>query len=394
MTFVDFINYLTGCTEFETESPEPEKFLTKCLDENYDIWGIRRLDACTLRFRCRLIDRKGIHTLAEICGADQISEVPTGLPIKIKKSRHRLGFLIGAALFLIMLILLSSFVWKIEITGYEDYSQLIKTEEVLKKSGLTVGSLRSFQDYQALRRNLMQSLDFISGATVNIRGSIAEIELETAKMPPPEENMNPSNIIANEDAQIIRIFNRSGVPVVKENDIVQKGQLLVSGVYDSNRIGFRLVHARALIEARVTRKLSVFVPYEEQVLLPTGKEETKYSLSLFGKTFFDPKTKFNEFEKTSGTDYLTFGDNLVFPFALTHTLYTEQQDSVIKRSKEEAFEEAKKRLDEKESIGMKNLEIEAKEIKHVYSKKGVYVEYVYSVITEIGEDREIYNTAG
>ena len=92
----DIINFLTGCVEFEAESPEPERFLTACMNKNVDIWAIRRLDACTLRFRCRLPDEKEVEKLCFESGATSLSKVTAGLPVRAKRRMKRWGFLVGA----------------------------------------------------------------------------------------------------------------------------------------------------------------------------------------------------------------------------------------------------------------------------------------------------------
>ena len=249
----DIINFLTGCTEFEVESPEPEKLLTSCMEKNVDIWAIRRIDACTLRFRCRLPDEKEVRQICDVCGATSVGEVSTGLPVRAKGRMRRWGFLAGVILFFALIILMSNVIWRVDTVGYKDKTQLTEVECFLRERGLTVGALRGMLDEQTLRRDLMRNFEDIAGATVNFFGSVAVVELEPAVPKPEIEITEPANLIAEEDAQIIEITVFNGVPAVKKNDIVRKGQLLVGGVYDSKRIGYRPVHARALIKARVNR---------------------------------------------------------------------------------------------------------------------------------------------
>ena len=385
----DIINFLTGCTEFEVESPEPEKLLTSCMEKNVDIWAIRRIDACTLRFRCRLPDEKEVRQICDVCGATSVGEVSTGLPIRAKGRMRRWGFLAGVILFFALIILMSNVIWRVDTVGYKDKTQLTEVECFLRERGLTVGALRGMLDEQTLRRDLMRNFEDIAGATVNFFGSVAVVELEPAVPKPEIEITEPANLIAEEDAQIIEITVFNGVPAVKKNDIVRKGQLLVGGVYDSKRIGYRPVHARALIKARVNRTLDVFVPYEQDEIRETGKEKTVYTLTLFGASFDLNGCDYESFRKTSSSSDLRISEHIILPVRLTKTKCFQTETAHLSLTEEQAYEKAIALLDDAEARGMKNLEIECRLIETKYTSQGVYVAYRYSVVTEIGTAREI-----
>ena len=92
----------------------------------------------------------------------------------------RWGFLVGAVLFIGIIVLMSNVIWRIDISGYKDKTQLIAVEKFLKENGLCVGAIRGMLDEQTLRRDLMRNFDDVAGATVNFFGSVAVVELEQA----------------------------------------------------------------------------------------------------------------------------------------------------------------------------------------------------------------------
>lgn len=98
------------------------------MNKNVDIWAIRRLDACTLRFRCRLPDEKEVEKLCFESGATSLSKVTAGLPVRAKRRMKRWGFLVGAVLFIGIIVLMSNVIWRIDISGYKNKTQLIAVE--------------------------------------------------------------------------------------------------------------------------------------------------------------------------------------------------------------------------------------------------------------------------
>lgn len=383
---------MTGSVEFEIESPEPEKILTACMENNTDIWAIRRTDGCTLRLRCRLPDGKELERLCSENGATSLSKVPSGLPVRAKGRTKRWGFLAGAALFLALSFLMSNVIWRVDIVGYKDKTQLAAVEDFLRENGLCVGAVRGMLDEQTLRRDLMRNFEDISGATVNFFGSVAAVELEQAVPKPSVEISDPANIVANEDAQIISITVFNGVQAVEKGALVRKGQLLVGGVYDSRRIGFRLVRARAEIKARVNRKIDVFVPFVQKEKRETGQTKTVYSLTLFGKVFDLNGCDYEEFYREAKTSDLRISKDIILPIRLTRTLYFRAETAETRLTEEQAYRKAVALIDEAEARGMKNLEIESRRLETRRTSEGIYAAYHYSVVTDLGNEKEIKNT--
>lgn len=362
------------------------------MESNTDIWAIRRTDGCTLRLRCRLPDGKELERLCSENGATSLSKVPSGLPVRAKGRTKRWGFLAGAALFLALSFLMSNVIWRVDIVGYKDKTQLAAVEDFLRENGLCVGAVRGMLDEQTLRRDLMRNFEDISGATVNFFGSVAAVELEQAVPKPSVEIPDPANIVANEDAQIISITVFNGVQAVEKGALVRKGQLLVGGVYDSRRIGFRLVRARAEIKARVNRKIDVFVPFVQKEKRETGQTKTVYSLTLFGKVFDLNGCDYEEFYREAKTSDLRISKDIILPIRLTRTLYSRAETAETRLTEEQAYRKAVALIDEAEARGMKNLEIESRRLETRRTSEGIYAAYHYSVVTDLGNEKEIKNT--
>ena len=276
-------------------------------------------------------------------------------------------------------------------------SSRLETEQVLQlldESGFKVGAPVFLQDYQSLKLMLMREFDNFAFVTINVLGSKAEVEITQRDMPPETIPSHvPCNIIAAEDGQIVTYETYNGIPQYKTGDAVKKGELLVSGVYDSKVIGYRLVHSNAKIMARTLKKINTFVPYQKTETSDTGNEKSFYYFTAFNKTFnltFSPASPFENFRTETTQDDLSIGDNMVLPLSLGKVSYIEQKDKEKFLTDEEAETEAKRYLDELERLEIHDLIVENKDVNVIKTENGIFCEYVYTIIKDIAQKQEIY----
>lgn len=393
MIIIDVVNYILGYSEIEITGVYCEKFLTKAMHDNLCIWAIQRVDACTLRAKCRMVDMK---TMEEACAASG-TEIKVleqkGVPLFLKKYKYRYGFAAGLVVFLAFLFIMSSFIWSIEITGITDYQDKTLVMQILEENGFHVGAPVFLQDYQELKREVMRQVDDVAYVTINVLGSKAEVEVRH-RVPVPERlGTEPCNLVAEEDGQIVTIETYQGVPAVQKYDTVKKGQLLVGGIFDSKRIGYRLVHANAKIEARVLKKLNVFVPYEQVERSDTGKTKSYAYITIFGHRFnltFHADSPYDVYEQEETQTDVTLSEDVVLPISFGTVTYKEQQEENVVLSEEEALQKGLDELAKQERMQIKNMTVEQRAQTIIYSSGGVFCEYGYTVIKDIAQQLQIY----
>lgn len=393
MKIVDAVNYMLGYSAIEICGVSCERFLTKVMRDNLCVWGIERIDACTLHAKCRMVDMESIQQACLESGVELKVLDNKGAPLFFKRYRYRYGFVAGAIVFVALLFVMSSFIWSIEISGIDDYQDKTQILQILENSGFHVGAPVFLQDYQALKREVMRQMDDVAYITINVLGSKADIEVRHSVERPEELSTQPCNLVAAEDGQIVTIETYQGVPAVQKYDTVTKGQLLVGGIFDSKRIGFRLVHANAKIQARVLRKISTFVPYQQVVRTDTGQKKTHAYIVLFGHCFelaLHQGSPYSIFlQEQTGSDVMLTKD-IVLPIRFGTVTYREQAEQITVLSQEQALQQAMQELDEKERMQMKNIIVEKKDQTVIYSAEGVFCEYAYTVIADIAQPLQIY----
>lgn len=391
MKVSEMMNRLFGYDEISIVGEYPEHFLNAAANEDAEIWHIRRTDTVTLTARTRVFDRKKIIRIAGQCRSVRLNFLESrGLPPLLKRYRMRYGLFAGALFIALFVWIMSCFVWSVRISGNRE----IPTEQVtvfLENCGLKPGSLASAQDIGRIKNSMMFEFGNLAHVSINIKGSLAMVEITERTMPPAIDDATPCNIVAAKSGQIVLLEAYEGIPYFKPGDSVKQGQLLVGGVFDSKVVGYRTVHASAKVLARTKHSFSVTGRYAYCRTEATGRQKQRYSLILFGKEIplyiSDKPFDFWQ-EETEQTD-LSIGD-AVLPVTLKKTVCQEITQTEAVYTKEELTEILQKEIAEKERISLQGMTVEDRKIDLSESSEGITVESLYTIIEEIGVRQEIF----
>ena len=297
-----------------------------------------------------------------------------GLPFILNRYRKRKIFAISLLLVLVSLVVLSGFIWNIEITGNET----ISSEEILnivKDEGLETGKLKRKIDFKKIVEKIRLNRSDISWVGIKISGTNAVIEIVEADKAPNVINKDDyCNIVANKDAMIVSANAQNGTLQVKEGDVVKQGSVLIAGWLEGKYTGVRYVHATGQVMAKVWYSKKEKVYYKQNERKQTGNVEKKYSINI--KNF-----AINFYKKLS---------NFYLPFEL-----------IVKENHEVIEEEKNYSKDEAKQIGIDNISKELKsqinnekDIVNEYintneSEEYIEVEVIYEVLENIGTEEKI-----
>ena len=388
-------DYIVGWREVDVVGYYVEEFLNLIKDEHVELWDVLKTDQCHVSFKVHSFATEKLLELAESKQSLREMEVTVGetngLIEDILKYKLRSGLFVGFVFFAVMLVVMTSFIWKIEILGLTSL-----TEEVLLKSlennGIFIGAMTSGHDFQQIKYNIIQEFDSIAYITVNIQGCKAVVEVDESVIPPEVSEKTPCNIYAKTDGQILLIEAYKGAPQVEKYEAVKKGQLLVGGIYNSKVIGYRLVHSDAKILARTRRTYTEFCPYETTELVETGQKDVFYQLKIFGLSInlsFFNKINYVFYESISEETELCLGKKTVLPISIVKTELCEQVERTVTFDEESAKKKISEVFDEKIRIDLHGIEIEEKEELFTVTDEGVYGVLDLTVIEDICEVREI-----
>lgn len=200
-------------------------------------------------------------SLCRAAGIPADSGRAEGLPALAVRLAARPGLIAGILLGLGLLWLSGQYVWDIRIEGTDTLTKS-EVRETLAACGFDVGSsLRGFAA-DRLETRILLADPRIAWVSVNRKGTVAYVQLREAVYPPEAAEPTPANIIASRPGVIERVELIRGNILVAAGQTVGEGQLLVSGLYDSQTLGIRAVPAEAHIYARTTHREVIEIPLQ------------------------------------------------------------------------------------------------------------------------------------
>ena len=283
----------------------PEKVLNLCAQNGITLWNSKyKNDGITAN-----ITVKDFYILREILKGMGIRihiMHKSGFPFIVKRYKRRPGLLIGAIVFLVILEILSCFIWVIDVEGNSDteYKEIINSCEEI---GIKIGMKSRDVDSKFQREKLLLKLDSLSWAALNVEGSRLTVNVTETKRE-KNEDKKPCNLKAKSDGIIKKIDVTSGNSVVSVGDVVKKGDVLVSGIIE-NAGGTKFVYSKGTVVAQVEKSYFLEEKYKKTFYQQNGKTKTKKVLEIFGLNiplFAGKETKtYNEASSTK--DYKFFG---------------------------------------------------------------------------------------
>lgn len=200
-----------------------------------------------------------------------------GLPFIMNGYVNRTGIFCGIAIYFLILLFMSGFIWRVEVTGNEktDTKQIIDT---CSKLGVFEGVYKNKIDTANLPLKLLMKTDGLAWCSMNIEGCLLTVNVsETVK----DTAAVPSNLIADFDGVIMRIDVQEGNVCVKIGDTVKKGDLLVSGVLKNNS-DYIFKKSVGNIYAETVRKYTLSDNLTKVKQVPAGISVNRFVISVFG----------------------------------------------------------------------------------------------------------------
>ena len=254
-----FFRYIKGYVAFTASGKFPERFLNAAAVNKLNLWDAYPSKG-KITAKMAASDYKRARPIAKRAGLKLKINYKRGIPFFVKKHSSRIGLPIGALLGTVLLIVLSQFIWTVDITGAKTVSDS-RIREVLAENGVYPGAFKWTIDVLDSQRAVQMELDELSWVSINNLGckSTADVR-EKAKKSEAPKSQSPCNIKADSDGVITKIIAENGFSAVEEGSGVKQGDLLVSGVLPTGQDSIRFVRAEAEVYADVNSKLELKIP--------------------------------------------------------------------------------------------------------------------------------------
>ncbi|SDI85713.1 sporulation protein YqfD [Alteribacillus bidgolensis] len=246
--------------------------------------------------------------------------------------KKRAGFIAGMLMFIILLILLSQMIWKIEIEGAQPVLEH-NIQKNLQEMGITTGTFAFFlPSPEEIQKEILEKTEGTTWIGVEKRGTTYHFEVVEQSLPEKETPPAPRHVIAKKTAVINTIYAEKGQVLVKRNELVHEGQILISGFIGKDKHA-RTVAAEGEVLGETWYKVSVEIPMKPQADTLTGKSEKKYFLKMFGYELpvwgFSAESAFEVYKKSERKyDLELWGKE----FPINWNVTTFQESNIVNQS--------------------------------------------------------------
>lgn len=328
-------NLIRGWVEIQVTGPDGEEFLNLCARKNIPFWDVAFVDETTLRLRLPF----GKWRAASALGKGGRWEVRLlrrrGAPGLLFGLRYRYGLLVGLALAVAVVSVLSRFVLTIRVSG----NIRVPTESILtqlRAQGVRPGVYGPDLKIRDICHGVILEIPQLCWMTINLHGTVAEVLVREGEPRPElvEEDVS-AHVEAKFSGIITHMETTRGQALVEEGDTVAAGDTLISGWVDfeepegaTTDWGGIQVRASGRVVARTWHTLTASIPLEGERKAPTGKEKTRWSLEFFGrrvKFYRNSGIPFEKYDKITSyhTARLPGGQNL--PISLKKETWAEYE---------------------------------------------------------------------
>ena len=283
MSIEQLVKYVFSYVEFYANDGFFERFLNLCAFHSVRVVSPKIKDG-VFTAKMSVKDYKNILPLARKAKIKLKISSKKGLYFTLKKHHKRSGLAVGAVLFFVIVYALSGFVWNVNIVGSDDLPR-DDIAEKLEQFGIFDGCRKSdltAEKSKLIRNNLLNNVNSLSWASLNLDGCILNVECRQKAKVPSSPEYTPCNIIAKKGGKIISVKAYNGTPCVKSGLAVSAGQLLISGTVELTNGSTIFCHADGEVLAEVENKLEVFVPFEQTSKTTLTEPQTRSVVTFFG----------------------------------------------------------------------------------------------------------------
>jgi similar to stage IV sporulation protein len=251
-----------------------EKFVNMAAARRIGLHDVTTLGPGMMLARVSIDDYRQLGPILRACGCWATVDQRVGAPFVLSGLARRKFLLFGLMIFVILLSVMSSVLWTIDIIG-ADAEQEGMIRQILYDMGITRWTPLSSVDCDDIRSEITKSVQGLAWVGAETQGT--GLVLRVAGKVLPDAPAAPIDLIASEDSVIVRLIVLAGLPHVREGQTVAAGQVLVSGQEPTGE-GGSIVHARAIVEGRVWREARAKVPLIVEQRVRTGRKAIQYRI--------------------------------------------------------------------------------------------------------------------
>lgn len=227
--------------------------------------------------------------------------------------------------------------------------------DFLEQNGIYVGMKREDVNIEELEKKIRQDFGIVTWTSAKIDGTRLEIQIKENEVATEKDggegdagfgNTYGSDLVAEEDGQIVSMVTRAGVPQVAVGAEVKKGDVLVSGsvpVYNEDATVKKYQYYDADADVFISRTLhrTEELPFTYEKKEYTGEEKKEWLVGVMEKEFALRlgKVQYGNYDRVTDKKQVKLLDNFYLPvyygssvnreYVLTDNIYTKEEVKTI-----------------------------------------------------------------
>lgn len=360
------------------------KFINKCKYNNINLLSINIINNKSLIIKIYNNDYK---KLLKIKGIYKINIINKKGLIKIKELIYNYKYLVISFIIgLIILIVLSNTIFNINIISSNNKlnSKIKKELEFynIKKYSL----MKSYNEIDMIKKKILKKYkNSIEWIEIDRNGTSYNVQIVERKIKNKKTSEKGSNIIAKKSGVIKKIFVINGSKVLNENDYVNKGDIIISGIIKKDEEVKGLVNSNGYAYAETWYKVKIEYPLNYKEEKYTNKSKKTLYLKIGNKIY--EKKRFERYNREKIINYT----NSIVPIEIGIINQKEKIEINDKLSLNEAKNKAKEKAINmvKNKLNKDEYIISEKPLNFYQKNSKIVLEEFFSCYENIGIKEEI-----
>ncbi len=274
----------------------------------------------------------------------------TGKAYLIHLYKTKKIFLYSIIFAFLVIILLTNIIFSVRVVETDkEIKDMILTD--LRENGITRFRFKvSYKRKEAIREKILEKeKDYLEWLEIEEIGTMYQIKVIRRINNPKEEELKPRSIVAKKKGRITRIEADYGEVTTKKNDVVDKGDTLISGLIKNKEEIKTKVAARGKVYAEVWYQVNLNLPTLYQEEIKTGNKKNTLEIIFLDKNIFI--SELFKYNNSISKETILYNSPLV-PFRISFTKKEEiklkqvayQEDKTLKKIKKLAVDKLKQRI--------------------------------------------------
>ena len=274
----------------------------------------------------------------------------TGKAYLIHLYKTKKIFLYSTIFAFLVIILLTNIIFSVRVVETDkEIKDMILTD--LRENGITRFKFKvSYKRKETIREKILEKeKNYLEWLEIEEVGTMYQVKVIRRINNPKEEELKPRSIVAKKKGRITRIEADYGEVTTKKNDVVDKGDTLISGLIKNKEEIKTKVAARGKVYAEVWYQVNLNLPTLYQEEIKTGNKKNTLEIIFLDKNIFISELfKYNNSISKETVLY----NNPLIPFRISFTKKEEiklkqvayQEDKTLKKIKKLAVDKLKQRI--------------------------------------------------